>query len=848
MAYRDLNSDKFFYLLAKGTHEGELKRFFAESKTLLILKQAKVQNLPYGRMERIRTICDRLPRSTDDIVRNWFQKNVTMAEPMPLEDVLSDLVLYEELNEPIPEKDGMQLARSTLVHLFAKDPSPALIAFLQTRAGGLAEAEGQEQASEREEANSEPSNDDYGKPVDVSMEKTGSSQQMSDLLAAVIIGEESAIDEALAPYTESVQTMVDALMSARGGDMDSAASLAKTLSPDSHEYKLLQRALNQARHRPSSASIASPGLRVMVPQPLKDQSFMEEFDVVGVCSNEADKVVFVRPLGLVIDNKVCLLTGEDRARLFPESGDVMSFRAPGRRLPHRGDIVRWVVTERDDAGGKTRFHYVDEPCPMVEVINVPFASSAPDEVRHYIKDLMAARKAVALPYPLFALADGVTIAAPKSIDPRRDEAYEQPWQSWGSLETWLLEGRQFSMGIPQTSASQLDLSSLEAAFKKLVRNIVEEQKVAITKTQVRDLAALIRSQSTGEVKLRAERVANALDRVVLDAESLEALFPVLVSREEVQRRVDDIVGRHVEEKLKDRVGLTTELEALRNKNDQLQRESKELERRIKKQKVDVEASVGQAFSRAIEDGVASLAQVEIFRVLSASTDRSTKSAVIDEIKQRLEVRVKHGALTKDEAISRLVALGVKRRQAIALALLTQLMAKAGGCLVIRGNDARQLVRVLGQIDSAVCGFLEIPMGLTSGAPLRQALAAAAQDIEAIVVLDADLSPIEVYGSSLLDGPFDTAMGDNSTRARLLLSCTGGDMALPLSPSIRRVAVVIDLDSSWDQQERLLSELEEDDIPLLKSVFASLAKEVDQLQGAERNLVESVLTAALQMPN
>jgi hypothetical protein len=848
VAYCDLNSEKFFYLLAKGTHEGELKRFFAESKMLLMLKQAKVQNLPYGRMERIRTICDRLPRSTDDIVRNWFQKNVTMAEPIPVDDVLSDLLLYEEMNEPIPEKDGKQLARSALVHLFASEPSSSLIAFLKRRAGGVVGPENQSQPPGLGGANGEQVNGDFEMPAEVSVADEGSSQRLSDLLAAVIIGEETAIDEALAPYTESVQTMVDALISARGGDMDGAASLAKTLSPDSHEYKLLQRALNQARHRPSSTSVAPPGVRVMVPQPLMDQPGLEEFDIVGVCSNEADKVVFVRPLGLVVGNQIYLLSGEDRPRFFPESGDVMSFRAAGRRLPHQGDIVRWVVAEREQAGGKTRFHYVDEPCPMVEVINVPFASSAPDEVRHYIKDLMAVRKVVTLPYPLFALTDGVTIAAPKSTDPRRDEAYEQPWNSWGTLETWLLEGRRFSMGIPQTPASQLDLSSLDAAFKKLVKSIVEEQKATITKTQVRDLAALIRSQSKGEVKLRSERVANALDRVVLDAESLETLFPVLISREEVQRRVDAIVEGHVEEKLKDRVGLTTELEVLRGKTEDLQRESKELERRIKKQTADVAASVRQAFSRAIEDGVASLAQVEIFRVLSAPTNRSKQSAVVDEVEQSLELRFKQGPLSRDEGISRLVALGVKRRHAVVLALLTQLMAKAGGGLVIRGNDARQLVRVLGQIDSAVSGYLEIPMGLTSGVPIRRALATAQQDMETIVVLDADLSPIEVYGSSLLDGQFDAVMDDNSTKARLLFSCTGGDMALPLPSSIRRVAVVIDLDSSWDQQERLLSELEEDDIPLLKSVFASLANEVDKLQGAERNLVESVLTTALQMPN
>lgn len=135
MAYRDLNSDRFFFLLAKGTHEGELKRFFTDSKRQLLLKQAKVQNLPYGRMERIRSLCDRLPRSSDDIVRAWFHKNITMAEPSPVDEVLSDFALYEQIDEPIPEERGKHLARSALVHLFDDEPSPALINFLKSRIG-----------------------------------------------------------------------------------------------------------------------------------------------------------------------------------------------------------------------------------------------------------------------------------------------------------------------------------------------------------------------------------------------------------------------------------------------------------------------------------------------------------------------------------------------------------------------------------------------------------------------------------------------------------------------------------------------------------------------------------------
>lgn len=844
MAYRNLHPDKYSYLLAKGTHEGELKRFFAESKMQLLLKKARVQNLPYGRTDRIRALSDRLPRSTDGIVQNWFQKNITLSEPVSVEEILSDFELYDELNEPIPEERGAQLARSALVHLFADEPSPALMAYLKRTTSQASEAVSTPGDGDKGDDPFEGTEDSHVHATMSPATDGGTSIELADLLAAVISGDETAIDEALAPYKGNTQTLVDVLIASRRGDVTGATSIASTLSPESHEYRVARRVLNQARHLPGSPTAPMSGLRIQVPQPLETLPSGTEFDIVGVCSNEAEKAIFVRPLGLVHDGKVYLLSLEDRVRLFPESGDVMSFKVAGRRLPHRGDIVRWLVAEREDAGGKTRFHYVDEPCPMVEVIGVPFASSAPDEIRHYIKGLMTARTSATVSYPLFALADGVTIAPPKSCDPRRDDAYEPQWQSWRSLNAWLVEGRQFSMGLPQVPASQLDLSPLDSAFKKLVKNIVDEHKVTITKLQIRDLAARIRGYPSSDLSLRAARVAQSLEQVALDAETLEALFPIIVGREEVKRRVDDAVEVQVASRMKERAGLISELESLRNRNEELQRASKSLQSQIKKQEKEVAASVGRAFSRAMEDGFASLAKVEIFRTLSRPNDQPA-SSMASSVSQELSLHIKRGALTRNEATTRLVALGVSRRRAVGLTLLSQTVGKAGGCLFLRGSDARQIARILGSIESEVTGFIEIPIGLTSSTSMKQALRPA-NDLETIVVLDADLSAIEAYASPLLDEPFDAITGEASKTARLLFSCLGGDLALPLPHSIRRVSVIIDLDSIWDQQEPRLSDLEEADVLIAKSIYSELIKEVELLEGAERDLLDGVLGGALHV--
>jgi hypothetical protein len=295
--------------------------------------------------------------------------------------------------------------------------------------------------------------------------------------------------------------------------------------------------------------------------------------------------------------------------------------------------------------------------------------------------------------------------------------------------------------------------------------------------------------------------------------------------------------------MKERAGLMSELEALRNRNEELQRVSKDLDGQIKKQEKDVAASVGKVFSRAVEDGVASLAKVEIFRTLSKFSDQPPGLAAFPE-SQGLSLHVKRGALTKNEGVSRLMALGVARRRAVALTLLSQTVGKARGCLFLRGNDARQIARILGSIESELTGFIEIPIGLTSNTSLRQALARPADDLETIVVLDADLSAIEAYASPLLDESIDAVIGDTLKPIRLLFSCLGGDLALPLPASTRRVSVILELDSTWDDQERRLTDLEEAEVPIIKPIYSALLKEIDLLEGAEKDLLDRVLGGAI----
>jgi hypothetical protein len=232
VAFREIDPDKMAFLLAQGTHEGELKKFFTESKTQLLLKGAKVQNLPHGREERIRTICEKLPRKTDDALRTWFQSNVSIAVPASLDEVLMYLEAYFDDSEPLPETEAQKVCRSALAYLFDDEADGGLLQILQ-RPFGPPKVEkedcipsGVEQSSEPE---SEP--DPSEKVASTEAIPVPQSYQLAELIAALISGDEDRVDNALVPFADNTRVLVEALLRARAGDVEAAREQLSLLGP-----------------------------------------------------------------------------------------------------------------------------------------------------------------------------------------------------------------------------------------------------------------------------------------------------------------------------------------------------------------------------------------------------------------------------------------------------------------------------------------------------------------------------------------------------------------------------------------------------------------------------------------
>ncbi|MGN6314075.1 MAG: hypothetical protein ACTHMO_10020 [Rhodanobacteraceae bacterium] len=845
MAFLEIDPKKFAVLLARGTHEGELRKFFVESRARLLMSGAKVQNMPHGREERVRVISERFPPKTDEVLRDWFRRNISLADPLSPEEVLLYLAAYFDEGEPLPAAEAQVICRSALVYLVADTPNAELLLFLKkSRDSGTvggATAPAPEKVSTTPEAVGVPVT-----PIEpaVSMGKSGpESFQLAELLASVISGYEEAIDDALAPFAESTQLLVEALLRIRNGDVEAAKEKLKLLGDVGPESELLRSALARAAHHRDSSG-APKGVRMEIPTPLDEGHFSASYEIIGIYTNESDTgAVFVKPIFVVLDGQLRQLNEAARDRLFPDSGSVMTSRSMLRRQLRRRELVHWKVSEREGAEGRTRFHLDSELGPLIEAVRIQVPSRDVDEVRDRIKAYAAERRGQLGQQVMFLLADGVSVVSPKGADFARDEAFEFPWQSWGSLEIWLIEGHQYCLEASQGAASYLDLSPLDAAFRKLLKSLGAEQRLPITKVQRNELTARLRAHSGSEIASRARRIADSIDQISINEEELDEVLELLRSREIVNQRVDELVAIEHEKRQAEKVWLQDEISLLRKKKQELEKEGRHIEQSNRARMESASAAVREAFARAVREGASTLANAEVFKLLLAGGENPASQSVPVDGSRKVVDWVKRGALSQGDVIARLSMLGINRRRAFALSRLIGIAAAAGVVLVLKGGMARQCVQALVRQDRDVVAIVDIPMGLTSSDFLRQTLMDLAE-LQGAALLDADLSPIEIYAAGLIDLLVEQAVLDVPHPKPIMLSCAGGDFSMSIPIALRRLSLVLNLDTDWDESQLLLDQIDSDSLLLLPALQERLTNAISDMNVDDRKYIEPALVNAL----
>ncbi|MFO1434108.1 MAG: hypothetical protein U1F76_29150 [Candidatus Competibacteraceae bacterium] len=857
MTFRGIDRQRFAYLLSLGATEFELEQFFIDCRKLLILKGGKVQNLPYGLRERIRTLTDELPPATDEVVRRWFEQHLTVVDLQEAEAVIGVFKRYEEVNEKLSEDSARRFARSCLVHLFSKEPPLSLLNFLKTPVGGQTQAH---------ETAVVVSDGFPNEPPD-----TAYPSNLPQVLIDLIEGKE--IDEHLQDFPSELATFIAGLQAGAEGQTKEAKSAIEALPADSSLRGQLEAFLRRQEARRTSRQTSVRGLQIMDLEIFEGSFDYNQDEVLAYCTRaDPPKPAFLHPIAIARGGQIEHLTHERRRELFPETGDLIAFNHPRYpRQPRRGEIGIWRVAEHETTK-EIHFHITSDKRTVYEVRSVPFPSTDYDSVREFLKDY-AQHSDRSVPQPLlFKLKDNLIVGGRSEwIDFSKDEIFESGLLSWDSLPAFRFDGRLFVPGPLPKEQDIYECESLSSTVRKLFKSYAVEGKIAggLTKAQLIYLAQLVDSQEVKLNILRMERLKTELESLVMQQGILDALVEELMNHPSVKRRIDDLVKQGATKQLEYEQSLQEEIIRLQRKYEdweklvrKKQREYGDWEEFARKKNDEyrklpdgIAEAVRAAFEKARSEGLSTFAEIAVFQALAtpapvshtANTVRSSSSL------PPIQPTVRDLLPGRDEEASILRAFGLPAKQAQTLALVRKAAHQAGLIVCVKGVAARPAVEGWAAAITQQGILIDSTVGLIDDAVIKDVLARVPVP-DVLALLDANFSALDLYTRSLGDLVLARLVQPTpEPKPAIILALAEGLGSLPLPKTFEQISVLLDLDAHYGFHP--VSELEDlvdqamnpDDGSLYKHLWRPAARRLgEQIRTFEPE--DQIVALSVLMPH
>lgn len=840
MAYLRINRARFEFLLGFGVSDDELRRFFADKRTPLIQKGGKVQNLPRGYGTRVQVIAT-LPPAADPIVQQWFSANLSMLDPVSVDDVVETFHMYEEANEPLPEGDAKKLSRSSLIHLFSENPPQPLIDFLRSPMGGNAV-----------EPDPEPEKPQIQQALPEVTDSSLLNPALAASLVAIVDGRDP--DEFVAELPPPLASFITGLHAVRGNRPEEVQCAIEELENFEKSKALLADYAARYTKAMASTTPAASGIHLINLDDSEQPEFnFEKDEIIGFCTRDfPENAVFVRPFAIRKENGsfFSLETLDRREEIFPISGDVMAFQ--GReypKQPKKNEIGIWHVSPNPGTDRhRTNYHLAGvKKAKVYEVRSIPFKSNEPELVRGYIKEQIA-RECTSLVNPLlFLLRDGLILGCPLGKDLSKDEGFEQGLPSWRALDAFRFEGR-ILVPAPLPEPEQYECETLASSLKKFLSSKRPDTE-KLTKAQLKYLQDAI---STGEPHLNATRRARLLEELSYLYESegaVELLLEEAMKDKRITARIDGLVQAAVTGEISRKTELTEEVTQLEHRLTELKSKLAKQEKEQKALPPSLSKAIRDSAVKATHDAVDTLGQVLVFKALMDNLGETPHA------EGPIRTPTPTFRSTEPRATplnASLKALGVTSKHARALEIVGDLAFSAGLFLVIEGTAARLAAEAWASKNTNGSMVLECGVGVTN---VPAVAGIAPDEPRSVVILDANLSPIDVYARRLIDYVQRRISNpaDEKEHPWILMSLSASIAGLPFPRDVEAVSVRVSLENNVefldqeDVQARLeYMENEEADESwasvLWKPAFKGLMAKLKSLGAEDAALAVSVLEA------
>jgi hypothetical protein len=568
-----------------------------------------------------------------------------------------------------------------------------------------------------------------------------------------------------------------------------------------------------------AAAAASPitrrtGLRSIAFVPfLQEQDYDSETDeVMALCTSaRPDAPVFLRAIALRRQSGEFSWLFKDQAKLlFPDSGDLISQSRNLKGRPSRGQLSLWRAERNDHdlPNHRTKFHVQGDRGIVYEVLKVPFPSAEHDSVREYIKEQVARLGPTLSKEVVFLLTDSLIVGVPSAKDLTRDDGYEGGLPSWRELASFLFEGRTFVPG-PLPHSERYECETLASTLKKLFSS-QEFEPGTLTKAAQRRIQELIANGGARLNATRLDRLREEIEHVFEHEGAVNVLLERAMQHESVKTAIDSQVATEVQKRVDHNAALRSEREKLEKQLSDLAEKVRSHERQQKAMVPGLSGALKEAFKKAREDGLGTLAQVAVYQALAgelsgngngntSGPSQSSASTPITDVRLGGNLVRRGATIVAPTFTENISAMGLTPQRAHALSLVNELVGPIGLVPMLRGIAARLVAEAWYGAPDASGIVVECEAGLSDDLIIRGLLA---EKPTAIAILDANLSPFEIYAKPLIDCVQRSILvqESESTFPKIVLSLSDGVAALPLPLSLQGVSFEINLDSEWDEAD------------------------------------------------
>ncbi|MDR2301921.1 MAG: hypothetical protein LBF38_07780 [Deltaproteobacteria bacterium] len=432
---------------------------------------------------------------------------------------------------------------------------------------------------------------------------------------------------------------------------------------------------------------------------------------------------------------------------------------------------------------------LEERKPLYQVHFIEYSPDQIDLIRARIKEIMVLTENDRF-MPIFSLNNQLYVAGrpnqSRSVD---DNAFFANMLAWRHLPSLILNYKPYVLGPLPPEDQYYNCAPISYIFSSLIKKEMESVSLDISKSQVAFLSNYLDTFSDRIDVNSIEYIRNALSKIADNNNEVDNLVQEMLDLPVIKTKVDDYVEISANKLLSQKSTIVDEINKLESDLKNLQGQVETRTKEMDLLPSELYDEIRKRFDEARHDGMKELANVAFFKSF-ISENPSEPTLQANDWAKRPSV-LGNGVDSRDI----LNLLGLSQAKIASLVASCELSKQAGAVLALKGLGARLVVETLvSVVGGGKEALIDMGVGVNEHEKLNSVLIPGSTFPPVLAILDANLSPMDVYGRQFLDFVLTRIALQEPPHSHMLMSVSDSPRALQIPSNYLLNLVLIDLDS------------------------------------------------------